>query len=480
MRYSSVIVLVTLIVFGCGTAVISENNLSSEYKESVQSSGENHLDSSEESSDESLTSVTPEESSEISSENGSSIKNNVSSSSDDILESSSSNVPSSDVSSISSEQLPASSSSTMQTPTEYGVINPDNGAFKYFGRFDFSDPLSPEFDWPGAYIKTRFFGRSLTVLLSGTGVYFDIFIDDEKVPAVFNESLLGDATLQLKSGKGEYVIANDLSNELHTLKIAKRSETNWASVRFNGLILGDTDGAIPPLKTTGPRIEIIGDSYSVGYGNLSPSKTNSLIQDASGRECTSDEITAFTDTHQAYGPIAAMELEGEYFVHAYSGIGMERNYGGSTVTGSLPSFYPLTIHSNPSSADWDFSTWQPDVVVILLGTNDFSTPLAVGEEYSTREELQEAYATSYRKFITNIRLQYPGVSIICAAPNIDEVSTLVQEIITQEEASGASNISYFYYNNVSAFGCHWHPDRATHVEHGLLLASHIDSLLSLQ
>ncbi len=479
MKHGFILVIAILMIIGCDTAEVLEGDASSEDKEKRGASSSED-DSSQESSDESMVSVTIEESSNVSSEDDLSSQDVFDSSSDEVTEARSSSTHYSSLSSVSSEQLLSSSSSVTYTPTEYGVINPDNEAFEYFGRFDFSDTRSPEFDWPGSYIKTRFSGTSLTVLLSGASVYFDIYIDDKKIPTVFNESLLGDATLQLKSGKGEYLIADNLSDELHTLKIAKRSETNWASVHFNGLLLEDNSGTIPPLKTEGPRVEIIGDSYSVGYGNLSPSKTNPSLQDFSGQDCTNDEINAFTDTHQAYGPIATMQLQGEYFVNAYSGIGMERNYGGSTATGTLPSFYPLTIHSNPSSVFWDFDAWKPDVVIVLLGTNDFSTALTPGEEYATREDLQDAYIGSYRNFLSDIRRNYPGVSIVCATPNIDEVSTLVQKIISEEETGGASDVSYFYYNNVTAFGCHWHPDKDTHVEQGLLLASHIDSLLSLK
>ena len=41
------------------------------------------------------------------------------------------------------------------------LIPPDNPRINYYGRFDFSDPLQPRFNWSGAIIEVTFPGPKI-------------------------------------------------------------------------------------------------------------------------------------------------------------------------------------------------------------------------------------------------------------------------------------------------------------------------------
>jgi hypothetical protein len=168
-------------------------------------------------------------------------------------------------------------------------------------------------------------------------------------------------------------------------------------------------------------------------------------------------------------------------VNAISGIGMVRNYNGDTSFKNMPEYYQQTLLSNSSAPAWNFSSWIPDVVIILLGTNDFSTSLHDGEQFADRDDLKTRFKTEYFNLISKIRVEYPDVKIICAATNLwpdDELIPLVKEIIVEEVADGDDDLSYFLFKNMYGYGCLWHPELATQEQYGHLLAEHITKLLN--
>lgn len=54
--------------------------------------------------------------------------------------------------------------------------------------------------------------------------------------------------------------------------------------------------------------------------------------------------------------------------------GVVRNYGEKTPTSPIPfpMIYKRTV-ANDANSTWNTAQWTPDVVVINLGTNDFSS-----------------------------------------------------------------------------------------------------------
>ncbi|MDZ7623453.1 MAG: hypothetical protein U5J96_03270 [Ignavibacteriaceae bacterium] len=56
-------------------------------------------------------------------------------------------------------------------------IDPDDPSIEYIGRFDFSNPKSVRFDWPGTQIRTKFEGTSCSIKLKDGNNDYNIFID---------------------------------------------------------------------------------------------------------------------------------------------------------------------------------------------------------------------------------------------------------------------------------------------------------------
>jgi hypothetical protein len=73
-------------------------------------------------------------------------------------------------------------SPTKTPPVNSQFIPADDPRISYIGRFDFSQPTAPTFDWPGVALEAAFSGYSLTVLLEDGSNWYNIYVDG--VPAV--------------------------------------------------------------------------------------------------------------------------------------------------------------------------------------------------------------------------------------------------------------------------------------------------------
>lgn len=83
---------------------------------------------------------------------------------------------------------------------------------------------------------------------------------------------------------------------------------------------------------------------------------------------------------------------------------MYRNYGGpaeGTPDGCLPALYDRTLFYD-ADEKWDFSSFQPDVVCVNLGTNDMS----VNKGDSVR------YENAALQFAKRLRGYYPNAKIV--------------------------------------------------------------------
>jgi len=154
-------------------------------------------------------------------------------------------------------------------------------------------------------------------------------------------------------------LASNLDNNEHRVRVTYAIEGYQKRPEFRGFLLSDGGKMLNAPKRSSRRIEFIGNSITCGYG----------IEADSARE----KFTYDTENHYyTFAARTARALGAEYHVVARSGIGMYRNYGGpteGTPDGCLPALYDRTLFYD-ADEKWDFSSFQPDVVCVNLGTND--------------------------------------------------------------------------------------------------------------
>ena len=80
---------------------------------------------------------------------------------------------------------------------------------------------------------------------------------------------------------------------------------------------------------------------------------------------------------------------------------MVRNYNGGDPGNHYRAYYDRAL-LNVAGDVWSRGTWRPQLVVVHLGTNDFSAALNPGEPW-TADSLAAAYRTAYSDFLQKLR-----------------------------------------------------------------------------
>ena len=311
-------------------------------------------------------------------------------------------------------------------PVDAGLPTED---VHFIGRFDDSNPSGPRSDWSGTGYITHFRGTGIGVTLEGSTNQFAVVVD-QNTPTVF----------KFNGQPGVVTLAENLPNTDHTLQMYRRTEASFGPVRFKGFTV--TGGAIVPTPAPFTRkIEIIGDSISCGYGNEGASESCGFSAD------TENE-------YLAYGAITARALNAAHQVIAWSGRGMYRNYGGD-MSDTMPVLYSRTL-ATASNSTWDTTRYTPDVIVIDLGTNDFSGNVDPGQPY----------VAAYLAFVTRLRGLYPDAHIFCTVGPMNNSMTFrddVGGVVMTRTQAGDSRIHFVEFaQQGSPFGCDYHPSLGTH------------------
>src|SRR5262249_38293378 len=143
---------------------------------------------------------------------------------------------------------------------------PDAGgpvaSIHYIGRFDTRDAAGPRASWPGSALVATFTGTGISARIADTGTnYFTVVIDGAA------------PTVAATSGAAQtYVLASGRAAGTHTVALTKRSESRAGVVQLVGLT--PTAGALVPSAEPSTRhIELIGDSITTGFGDLTADPT---------------------------------------------------------------------------------------------------------------------------------------------------------------------------------------------------------------
>jgi lysophospholipase L1-like esterase len=294
------------------------------------------------------------------------------------------------------------------------------------------------FGWPGVYFEGRFAGDDVTVAVEGERDHFRVLVD-------------GRERAMLTKPGATRVSFRGLGAGEHVVRLEKLTESQGGSSHFGGFFT--SSGPALPAKPRRRQIEFIGDSFTVGYGNLSP-----------GSACTEAQVHDRTDTQQAFGPLLAKRLDEDYRIVAYSGYGVVRNYAGNKPGESLPFLYNRAIPGEPSPAAADPS-WHPQVIVINLGTNDFSTPLHAGEAWADDAALRRAYRERYVAFVGQLRAKQPQARFVLMG-----AESFYAEVAAVAKATGATPVKF---GPLELTGCNGHPSLKDHQAMAELLAGEL-------
>ncbi|KAH8589037.1 SGNH hydrolase-type esterase domain-containing protein [Bisporella sp. PMI_857] len=329
-----------------------------------------------------------------------------------------------------------------------------NPSIRLLGRVN---PATQELTWPGTGVSFTFTGSKANIAI--TSIIGDNSIDlaiDGGAPAVISH--VNGTSISTPAG---------LSQGTHTVVLRKRSEAGLGTfsigaVTANGPFITD----IAPTR----RIEIVGDSISVGYGL---DGTLPCVNTA-----------ALEDNPKTYGAIAAQALGADYSVVAWSGKGLVRNYATGSPDSSplMPQLY-TRYGANDADGSYSFpSSLTPQAVVINLGTNDWSY-------LNARSPIDPTVFTAAMvKFIRDIQKYYPNAYFfLLSSPMLSDTypTAADKQKTTQTNALkaaisqlGSSKVQFVDWpTQGSDVGCDYHPNAATNAAEGKVLAAAIRAAL---
>jgi lysophospholipase L1-like esterase len=288
-----------------------------------------------------------------------------------------------------------------------------------------------QYSWPGIYFEGRFRGTGVGIVLNDSAADYEVQIDGAGV-----------ATL-VKPGKTTRWV-NGLSNAEHTVRLVKRNDSPWSTSEFGGFVAAPGGAILTRPAARSRQVEFIGDSLTVGYGNMS-----------TGRDCTGDQVARTTNTDLSYGALTARRLSADYQINAISGKGMVRNYNGGDPGTDYRTVYDRAL-LNVRGDVWNPGTWRPQLVVVYLGTNDFSTAVNPGEPW-TADSLVTAYRTAYGDFLQKLRTRY-GAKTTIVAVGAGSFANHVQQVVQQRNAASDSRVRYWLLDSsgLDSNGCHFH------------------------
>lgn len=312
----------------------------------------------------------------------------------------------------------------------------------------------------------RWLGLSATGVeftFTGTSVSFTLVGDNmtsnpEKTPR-FAVYINGERTIDDVIDAPEKTVEVFKADEAAetTVKLLKLSEAQESTMGIKSINVTSIGGLTPtPEKEL--KIEFIGDSITCGYGVDDPDRDHHFK-------------TTTEDATKAYAFKTAMALDADYSLVSFSGNGIISGYtdNGKKQTSQLvPDVYDKLGKSwgnyngfNIQDIEWDFSKFQPQYVVINLGTNDASYT------GSDKERVIE-YADGYTEFLKTVREKNPDAHIVCALGVMGAAlyKNGVERAVAQyTEQTGDTNVSTLQLSqqdgNKNGYAADWHPTEAS-------------------
>jgi lysophospholipase L1-like esterase len=251
-----------------------------------------------------------------------------------------------------------------------------------------------------------------------------------------------------------------------------------------------SDGEFFPVEEKPYRFEFIGDSITSGEGAI-------------GAKTETDWVPMFFSAIDNYSYMTAEALNAEYRIVSQSGWGVLTGWDNNPHT-NIPEYYEkvcgvLSGEKNEALGAFkenDFDSWQPDVVVVNLGTNDkgaFYSPeykdevtgethkQRLNEDGSFNEEDLKAFEKAAENFLFKLRKYNKNSHIIWAYGmiGIEMMPAIYGAVDTYTRKTGDKRVSVFQLPNITAetTGARNHPGKSAHEKAARELSGYIKQIL---
>ncbi len=98
--------------------------------------------------------------------------------------------------------------------------------------------------------------------------------------------------------------------------------------------------------------------------------------------------------------------------------------------------------------------WHPQVIVINLGTNDFSTPVHAGEAWRDADALAAAYHNGYLAFLRKLLARQPHAHFILMG---SDFYRNVEQVAAALAPADRARVTTLRFGELQLTGCDYHP-----------------------
>ena len=317
--------------------------------------------------------------------------------------------------------------------------------FLYQGRVEKLSDNNVVLVGTASSVSFNFTGNECTISLQS----IDSYDHHNYVSLVLDGKYIGKLRIE-KGAVQSFPIKITSNKKVHTLEIYKNTEAHSGGILFAGTTAKLTSISSKKKK----KIEFIGDSITCAAASDSV-------------DCDKGEYMDHHNGYYAYGPRISREIGVDYLVSSVSGIGMYRNWNDENKEEAImPDVYEnLYLTKDNSKPRYDFA-FQPNIISIALGTNDFSG----GDGKKERLPFNaEKYVTNYINFIKMLYKHNPNVQIVITnSPMVGgERGVVFEDCLNKVKNAFAEDkmhkeIQIFKFKPMTPKGCSGHPDVADH------------------
>lgn len=303
-------------------------------------------------------------------------------------------------------------------------VSLDSGKINYYGRVMQRNASSVLFYNTATAFEVRFIGGSLKASLraSADALRVQVYIDGEAQKE----------QTRISAFRTEYTFASGLAEGVaHTVRVVKVNSASKGNIELSGIA---TDGAfVEAPEKPALKFEFYGDSITAGYG------VNALAGQVDTVE--NEDGTA------AFAYLASEMLGAQASVMSYSGISaVVPAWTQTLMSQTFRQYAPGVL-----SAEWDFSSYQADVVFVCLGTNDY---YGIQQGAGTNE----SFVNGFVQFVSDLRAKTPEASIVlCYGMMHKNLDAQFREIVRK---CGDPGVYYLPMDIVESGGYNGHPGRS--------------------